>query len=153
MLKIKPVIKFDHQCPVFGSPELYSMVIGIDDIEIRHGLKMPLETTVDIEIILLGIVLQEGGPEEAPGEIDLDTGIDQEQVIRTIGQRKDQCVLFKVHREISPWLGPVFDPQGILLPGTIVKAAVGNAAFDTEEPSLVGLEPDLGFIVPVNTRR
>jgi len=114
---------------------------------------MPLEPAVDIEIILLGIVLKEGGPEEAPGEIYFDTGIDQEQVSRTVRVRKLQGVLFKVHREISPWLGPVFDSKGILLPGTIVKVAVGNAPFETEEPSLVGLESDLGFIIPVNTDR
>jgi hypothetical protein len=149
-LKIKPVIQFDHQGPVFGSPELYCIVIGIDNIEIRHGLKVPLDPAVNIEIILLCIVLKEGGPEKAPGEVDFDTGIDQEQVICTVWIRKCQGILFKVYREISPGLGPEFDTKGILLPGPVVKAPVRNSPFETEEPSLVGLEPDLRFIILID---
>jgi hypothetical protein len=66
---------------VLWSPELYRIVISIDDVEIRHGLEAPLDPAVYIKIVLLGIVLQEGGPEKLPGEVDLDTGIDQKEVV------------------------------------------------------------------------
>jgi hypothetical protein len=96
-LKVKPVIQFYHQGPVFGSPEFYRIVIGIDDIEIRHGLEAPLDPAVYVKIILLRIVLEKGGPEKLPGKVDFDTGIDQKEVIRAIRFRKLKFILFKIH--------------------------------------------------------
>ena len=114
---------------MFGSPEFYRVVIGIDDIEIRHGLEAPLDSAVYIKIVLLSIILQKGGPEKFPGKVDFDTGIDQEKIIRSEGFRKLQIILFKIDREITPGLGPVFYSKGILHPGSIVEGAIGKATY------------------------
>ena len=71
-------IQFDHKRTVFGAPELNSVVIGIDNVEIGHGLETPLEPAVDIKIVILGVELHESGPEQGPGKIDLHTGTDQQ---------------------------------------------------------------------------
>ena len=122
---------------MLGSPEFYRIVISIDDVEIRHGRKAPLDTAVNIEIILLGIVLQEGGPEKLSGEIDFDTGIDQKKIILHIGIRKFQEVLFNIYREAPPGLCPLFDAKSILHSGTIIEGPVGTASHQAKKPSLV----------------
>ena len=117
---------------MLGAPEFYRVVIGLDDIEVRHGLEAPLDPAVYIKIILLGIVLQKGGPEKVPGEVYLDAGIDQEQLVRSIGLWKLQIVLFEINGEITPGLGSVFYPKSILHPGSIVEGAIGKATRKTK---------------------
>ena len=61
---IQPVVYFQNEAAVFGPPEFDGIVVGVDDVNIRHGLIPPLKTAVDIKIVCLGIVLQEGSPEQ-----------------------------------------------------------------------------------------
>ena len=82
VLQIEPVIHFKNYCSVLIFHERISeIVITIHQENITHGLISPLQSTVDIEIISLVVVLQEGGPEQIIGKIYFNTWCNQEQVV------------------------------------------------------------------------
>jgi hypothetical protein len=153
LLKVKPVIQFDDQGPVFGPPEFHCIIIGVYHIEVGHGGKTPLKPAVDVEIILLGIVLQKGGPEQRPGEVYFDSRPDQKEVVRTIWIGEAKVVLLEVNGEVPPGLGPEDDSCHILDPDTIVESPVGEACFNTEQTALIGFEAHLPLGVSVYPRR
>jgi hypothetical protein len=81
-LQIEPVIHFKNYRSVLIFHERISeIVIAIHQENITHGLISPLQSTVDIEIISLVVVLQEGGPEQIIGKIYFNTWCNQEQVV------------------------------------------------------------------------
>ena len=62
---------------MLGSPELHCIVIRVDYVEVRHGCKAPLNPAVNVEVIPLGIVLQEGIHRHFGGKPDLRSNAGQ----------------------------------------------------------------------------
>ena len=59
------MVHLEYYCPVFISHEwICEVVVAIDQEHITHWFIPPLKPAVDVKIISLVVVLEEGGPKE-----------------------------------------------------------------------------------------
>ena len=105
-LQIQPIIQLQYQCPILFSPDIHGIVVGVDNEQIRHRLEAPLQAAVDVEVVALGVVLQESCPEDVAGEIDFDLGADQEEVFAAKGIGKFEFVIDEIQGKNCPRAGP-----------------------------------------------
>ena len=106
-LEIYPVVHLQYNTTIGGRPDVCGVVICIDDEDVTQWFESPLEATVDIEVFELGVVLEEGSPEDISGEVDLYTWTNQEELTFSKVAGKGKSVINKVHGEVTPWLGAI----------------------------------------------
>jgi hypothetical protein len=138
--EIQPVVHLENQCPVFVLHEgIGEIVIAVYQEQIAHGFVSPLQPAVDVEIVPLVVVLQEGGPKKIVGEIHFDPVCDQEQVVFAIGFGKSEVGLLKAHAEITPGLNTEGSTQFVAKDTAIEKLSGFNICFEIEFFSAVGI--------------
>jgi hypothetical protein len=88
-LQIKPIRQLGYYCPVLYHESFYrssadecqrivgcKIIIGVNEKEITHRFKAPLQAGIDVEIVCLVIVLQKGIEENTLAEREFSPGPD-----------------------------------------------------------------------------
>jgi hypothetical protein len=64
ILELKEIIKFQYDGSVLRTESAFGqIVIGVHNKQITHRSVAPLDSTINVEVICLSIVLQKCGPE------------------------------------------------------------------------------------------
>ena len=96
MLKIIPIGKFQYDCAVLRGEIAGQVIFSIYQEDVGNRGKPPLETGIDIEVVGLFVILDEGIEEYIVREGDIQLRADQPEIGGFIGKVLADFVIGKI---------------------------------------------------------